>query len=116
MKQFALRWLVNFLGLWTTASIVTGIQYGDRIRVLILASLIFSIVNALIKPLVVILTLPAILLTLGLFGLVINASMLYLTSLIYPSFRVSSFWSALLAVIIIWVVNYLLTDLTESQK
>ncbi len=116
MKHFLLRWLVNFLGLWTTASIITGIQYGDRIRVLIFASLIFSVVNALIRPLVIVLALPAIVLTLGLFTLVVNASMLYLTALIYPKFHIENFWSAILAVVVIWLVNYLLTDLLERNN
>ncbi len=116
LRKFILRWLVNFLGLWAAAELMTGsIDYQDSMWVLIIAALIFSLVNAFIRPLVVILSLPAIVLTLGLFTFVVNAFMLYLVTVLYPSFAVRSFWTAVLAAIIIWVVNYLLTDLLESK-
>lgn len=116
IKQFLLRWMVNFFGLWTAATLLTGIDYNEHVRVLIWAALIFSIVNALIRPLIILLTLPAIVVTLGLFTFVINAFMLYLVTLFYSKFDIVNFRSAILAVIIIWVVNYLLNDLIERQK
>ncbi|MFI5240468.1 MAG: phage holin family protein [Candidatus Saccharimonadia bacterium] len=115
LKSFLLRWLVNFLGLWMAATLLTGITYEQRFGVLIIAALIFSIVNALIRPLVVLLTLPAILLTLGLFTLVINTFMLYLVSFFYPKFQINSVRAGILAVIIVWIVNYLMTDLIEHK-
>lgn len=114
-RKFVLRWFVNFLGLWAAASLLSGIGYQDKLRVLIIAALIFSIVNAFIRPLLVILSLPAIVLTLGLFTFVVNAIMLYLVELIYPKFHVASFGTAILAVIIVWIVNYLLNDLLEPK-
>ncbi len=116
IKQFLLRWLVNFLGLWTAANLVAGITYGDRVHVLIWAALIFSVVNALIRPLVVILALPAIVLTLGLFTLVVNTFMLYLVTFFYPRLHINSIWAGLAAVVVIWLVNYLLNDLIESRR
>ena len=117
LQKFALRVLVNFLGLWAAAELMTGsIAYNDKLGVLVLAALIFSIVNAVIRPLVVILSLPAIVLTLGLFTLVVNAFMLYLVTKIYPAFQLRSFWTAVVATIIIWVVNYLLTELLEPKR
>ena len=117
LRKFALRVLVNFLGLWAAAELMTGsINYNDKLRVLVIAALIFSVVNAVIRPLVVILSLPAIVLTLGLFTLIINAFMLYLVTKIYPSFQLRSFWTAVVATIIIWVVNYLLTELLEPKR
>lgn len=113
-KNFILRWLVNFLGLWAAATLVSGIDYNGRLRVLIWAALIFSIVNVVLRPLVVLLTLPVIALTLGLFMLVINAFMLYMVTFLYPKFTITSMRSAILAVIIIWGVNYLLDDRTEK--
>lgn len=116
IRKFILRWMVNFLGLWAAAELMTGsIDYNDKLRVLIIAALIFSLVNAVIRPLVVLLSLPAIVLTLGLFTLVINAFMLFLVTKIYPAFQLRSFWTAVLATVIIWVVNYLLTDLLEPK-
>jgi len=116
VRRFLLRWLINFLGLWVAASLLTGVTYDDRMSVLLIASCIFSVVNALIRPLIILLALPAIVLTLGIFTLVVNAFMLYLTTLIYPALHLSSFWQALLAVMIIWVVNYLLTDVMENTR
>lgn len=117
LRKFALRVLVNFLGLWAAAELMAGnIGYQDKLRVLVIAALIFSIVNAVIRPLVVILSLPAIVLTLGLFTLVINAFMLYLVTKIYPPFQLRSFWTAVVATVIIWVVNYLLTELLEPKR
>lgn len=108
IKNFILRWLVNFLGLWAAATLLSGIDYSGRLRVLIWAALIFSIVNAVLRPLIVLLTLPAIVLTLGLFMLVINSFMLYMVTFLYPKFTITSVRSAIMAVIIIWGVNYLL--------
>lgn len=117
IRTFLLRWLVNFLGLWAAAELMTGsIQYNDKLRVLLVAALIFSLVNAFIRPLIVLLSLPAIVLTLGLFTLVINAFMLYLVTKIYHAFQLRSFWTAVVATLIIWVVNYLLTDLLEPKR
>lgn len=115
VRRFALRWLINFLGLWAAAGLLSGIRYGGRVSVLIIAALVFSIVNALIRPLLIVLALPAIVITLGLFTFVVNGFMLYLTTLLYPPLHVSSFGQALLAVVIIWVVNYLLTDVIEAS-
>ena len=117
IRKFALRWLVNFLGLWAAAELMTGsIQYNEKLGVLVIAALIFSLVNAIIRPLVVLLSLPAIVLTLGAFMLVINAFMLYLVTKIYPSFHLRSFWTAVVATVIIWIVNYLLTELLEPKR
>lgn len=117
IRKFVMRWLLNFLGLWAAAELMTGsIDYNDKLRVLVVAALIFSIVNAVIRPIVVLLSLPAIVLTLGLFTLVVNAFMLYLVTKIYPAFQLRSFWTAVLATIIIWVVNYLLTELLEPRR
>lgn len=117
IRQFILRWLVNFLGLWAAAELMSGsISYDDKMMVLVVAALVFSLVNAFIRPLIVMLSLPVILLTLGLFTFVVNASMLYLTTLFYPRFHLRNFWTAVLAAVIIWVVNYLLTDLLESRN
>lgn len=114
--SFLLRWLTNIIGLWAAASVLAGVSYGDRIGTLVWAALIFSIVNALIRPLVVVLALPAIVLTLGLFIFVVNAFMLYLVTVFYHQFQVSSFGQALLAVFIVWVVNYVLTTVTQGRR
>lgn len=94
------------MGLFIAARLLPGIAYGEKLRVIIVAALVFSLVNAVVRPLIVLLSLPAIILTLGFFTLVINTLMLYLVSIIYPRFQVETFGAALLAVIIVWLVNY----------
>lgn len=117
VRKFILRWLVNFLGLWAAAELMSGsINYQNRLSVLVVAALIFSLVNAVIRPVIIILSLPAIVLTLGLFTLVINALMLFLVTKVYSNFHLRSFWTAIVATIIIWIVNYLLTDLLEPKN
>ncbi len=117
IQQFLIRWIVNFFGIWAAAYILAGhVTYQDHIRVLIWAALIFSIVNALIRPLVILLTLPAIVLTLGILTLFINAAMLFLVTKIYPKFHIVNYRFAILAVIIVWLVNYLLNSWLEMAK
>lgn len=117
IRRFILRWLVNFLGLWAAAELMVGrISYGEKIQVLIIAALVFSLVNIFIRPIIVMLSLPAIVLTLGLFTFIVNAFMLYLVTVFYPRFELHSFWAAVGAAVIIWIVNYLLTDLLEPKR
>lgn len=113
--RFLLRWFINFVGLWTAAWLLSGVNY-ESITVVIWASLIFSIVNAFIRPVVLVLSLPAIVLTLGLFTFVVNALMLYLVTVLYSPFQVASIWQAILAVLVVWVVNYLFTSIIEGAR
>ena len=84
----------------------SGVDYENKLVVLVIASLVFGLVNSLVRPLIILLSLPAIVLTLGLFTLVVNALMLWITSLIYPAFQVQSLLSAIGAVIVVWFINY----------
>lgn len=115
LKQFLIRWLANGLGLWLAGELISGVRYHDKLTVIIIAALIFSIVNAFIRPIIVILSLPVIILTLGLFTLIINSFMLYLVTVLYSSFTVATFGSALLTVIIIWLVNLAVSELVRKD-
>lgn len=114
MKKFLLRLVANGVGLWLAGELISGVSYNDDPVVIIVAALLFSIVNAFIRPILIILSLPAIILTLGLFTLVINSFMLYLVTLLYPPFMVMTFGAAVLAVIIIWVVNFAVNTLARD--
>lgn len=114
IRRFLLTWLANFVGLFLASVFFSGIG-ADGIWVLVIASLIFGIVNALIKPLLVILSLPAIVLTFGLFSLIINALMLYITSAIYKPFQVNSIWSAIATVVVVWIANYAMNFIIEER-
>lgn len=106
LKRFIWSWIGNAAGLFVASLLLSGVDYQRRLIVLVIASFIFGLINALIRPIVVIISLPAIVLTLGIFTLVVNALMLWLTSKLYPSFQLKSIWAAVGAVIIVWLVNY----------
>ena len=101
----AFTWASNLLALWVTSLIFDGVTYDDRFWALAVAALVLSVVNAIIRPIVVLLTLPAVIITLGLILLFINAFMLWITDKLVPPFEVSGFWTYIGAVIIIWLVN-----------
>ena len=101
----AFTWASNLLALWVTSLIFDGVTYDDKFWALAVAALVLSVVNAIIRPIVVLLTLPAVIITLGLILLFINAFMLWITDKLVPPFEVSGFWTYIGAVIIIWLVN-----------
>jgi putative membrane protein len=103
--RFAFSWLSNVVANWVATLVFDGINYGNRFWVLLLAGLVFGIVNLIVRPIVVLLALPAVILTLGIALLFVNALMLYLTDLIVPDFEVGGFWTAVGGAIIVWLVN-----------
>lgn len=115
-SRLVVRWFVCSLGLWIAAGILSNrISYGSSLAVIIIAGLILAIVNAIIKPIVIILSLPAILFSLGLFMIVINGLMVWLVSELYSSLHIASFGAAMLAGMIIGLVNYLVTAIYEER-
>ncbi len=100
-------WAVNVLGLWVAAWLIDGIEY-DGFWWLVFAALVFGIVNLFIRPLLILLTLPAVILTLGLLLLFINAFMLWLVGAIFGDHFVVQdfFWDAILGAIVIFFVNF----------
>ncbi len=115
--RFLVRWGVCALGLWIAAAILgDNLTYDGRVSVLLVAGLILAIVNSIIKPIVVLFTLPAVLLTLGLFMLVVNGLMVLLVDWLYSPLEVDGFWSAMLAGLIIGVVNFLVSVILESGQ
>jgi putative membrane protein len=107
LRRFLVTWVFNFVALWVAAALLSGIDY-DGIGVLIVASLVFSVVNIFVRPLVILFTLPLVLITLGLALFFINLFMLYLTSWIVDDFTIDGFGWAILATIIVWLVNTVL--------
>jgi putative membrane protein len=114
MTVFFLRAAVAALGLWLATQLLPGLQF-DGPWVLIGAALLLGVVNAIVRPIAVILTLPLTLLTLGLFLLVINAGMVGLVALLLDGFRVSGFWTALGASLIVSVVSWLASGLLNDK-
>jgi putative membrane protein len=106
MAGFLLRGLVAALGLWAATSLLDGIKIDDA-TTLILAGLLLGLVNAVVRPFALLLSLPALLVTLGLFLLVINAAMLGLVALMLPGFKIAGFWTAVGAAIIVSVISWI---------
>ncbi|QQS64668.1 phage holin family protein [Candidatus Saccharibacteria bacterium] len=116
--KFALRWLVCSLGLWIAANLLGGdrINYQDSFRVMMTAGLVLALINTFIKPLIVFLSLPAVLLTLGIFMVVINGLTVMLAAHFYSRLEVADFVSAMLAGVVIGLVNFFVTGLIEEEK
>jgi putative membrane protein len=113
---YIIRWIVCSLGLWVAASLLQGsVNYQNRISVIVIAGAILALLNAIIKPLLVIASLPAILLTLGIFMLVINGTTVYIMSKLYAPLQITSFAVAVLTGLIIGLVNYLVTAILEAR-
>jgi putative membrane protein len=108
LRRFVVTWFFNIVALWVAAELIDGIGYSGNEWVVVAAALVFSLVNIFVKPLVILFTLPLVILTLGLALFFVNLLMLYLTSWIVDDFKVESFGAAILATIIVWVVNTVL--------
>ena len=106
MNGVLLRALISAVGLWLAAAIVPGV-YVAGIGTLAIASVLLGVVNAVVRPVVIILTLPITVVTLGLFLLVINAAMLALVAWMLPGLAVTGFFSALFGSILISIVSWL---------
>lgn len=118
LRKFVIRWIVSIVGLWVASGLLgnESISYGGRVGAIVVAGLILAIVNTLIKPIVIFLTLPAVLLTLGIFIVFINAGMVLLAAWLYEPLEVSGFGIALITGMVIGVVNWLVTALLEEEK
>jgi putative membrane protein len=101
----ATGWAGNLAAIWVTSLIFDGVDYDGKFWVLAVAALVFLLVNAVIRPIVILLTLPAVILTLGILLLFINAFMLWITDKIVPPFEVEGFWTTVGAALVIWLVN-----------
>lgn len=120
MTRLILRWAINAVAIWVAISFVPGIHPAQTgwIPIVILA-LIFGLVNALLRPLITLLTCPLIILTLGLGTLLINTLLFWLTGLIGNQwnfgFTVDGFWPAFLGALVVTVVSLVLTLLLHDE-
>jgi putative membrane protein len=106
MTGFVLRAVLAALGLWLATAWVRGVHIDDA-ATLVLAGLLLGVINAIVRPIIVLLTLPLTLLTLGFFLLVVNAAMLGLTALLLPGFHLGGFGAAFFAALIVGVTGWL---------
>jgi len=113
LARFAVTWAFNVAALWVADKLLSGVHVtGDPAWLtFVLAGLVFSLVNMVVKPLVAILAIPLIILTLGIAYFLVNVLMIFLTSWIVDDFHVDGFWSGVGAAIVVWIVNLLLDAL-----
>ena len=104
MKRFLVRALIAAIGLWAADGLIDGINF-DSGAWLVVSALVLGVLNAIVRPLAVILTLPITVITLGLFLLVLNAGMLALAGWMLPGFHVAGFWPAFWGAIVVSVVS-----------
>ncbi len=108
--HLVVRWLLNAVALLLTAWIIPGIAVTGAVA-LIVAALVIGLLNALVKPILVVLTFPLTVLTLGLFLLVLNALLFWLAAVVVPGFEVTGFLAALLGAIVMSIFGWALAKL-----
>jgi putative membrane protein len=117
MLRILVRWAINAIAIWAAIKLVPGIHHGGTGATLLLIALIFGLINALIRPLICVLSCPLLVLTLGLFTLVINTLMLQLTAWITgPILTINGFWPAFWGAVIISIVSGLLNVLIKDER
>lgn len=116
MMAFLAHWGVTSLSLWVASLMFHGISFSSK-KSLLISALLLGLVNAVVKPVIIILTIPLTLITFGFFLLVINALMMMLVSALVPGFRVSGFWTAFFASIVVTIVSLFIgTMVFQSEE
>jgi putative membrane protein len=114
LRAFVQRWIITTLAVLVAANIVKGIDY-DSVAGLLVASLLLGILNALLRPVMILVSLPLLVFSVGLFMLVINAVLLYLVGWLVKSFHVESFGAAFWGGLVISVVSLIAHRLTGAK-
>ncbi len=121
MKQqvaiFVVRWVASSFGLWLSMQLLGGFGASNNqasVLTFLIAGLVFSVINALLRPIIIILSLPAILLTLGLFILIVNGFMVYISLKLIPDLSLG-FGQAIIVGIILSIINYVVSGLLELR-
>jgi putative membrane protein len=115
MKRFLLRWFINSISLLLVVHIVSGIGISSWLTA-IAAALVLGLLNAFVRPVLIVLTLPVNILTLGLFTLIINGFMFYLAALLVHGFVIAGYWYAFLGALVFSIISFLLSLLISSEK
>jgi putative membrane protein len=111
---FLLRWLLNGFALWVAASLLSGVDFDptEAMLTFLFAGLVLTVANVIVRPVLLILSLPAIVFTLGLFMLVVNGVLVWIVGLVVPGLEIS-FWESIIAGIIVSILNFVFTILVE---
>jgi putative membrane protein len=112
--RFLIHWLVTGIALWVTAYILPGVVVSSW-QALAIAAIVLGLLNALVRPVLVLLTLPITVLTLGLFYLIINGLVFLLAAKLVPGFAVAGFWWAVLGALVVSLVSWLVGNLAGKR-
>jgi putative membrane protein len=112
--KLIVKWLINAAALYAAVSLIPGIEASST-RAILIAAVIIGLVNATLKPIAVLLTLPITLVTLGLFYLVVNGAMFYLVAALTPGLELAGFGSAVVGAIVMSIVGTLLSGLVKED-
>jgi len=116
INEFLFRWFVSSLGLFIAAGILGGsVNFQSSFTVIVIAGLILASLNTIIKPVVILLSLPILIFSFGLFMIVINGLMVLLASKLYDELQVTNFFAAMLAGMVIGMVNYLVVTVVDKN-
>ncbi|HUP51576.1 MAG TPA: phage holin family protein [Longimicrobiales bacterium] len=116
MQNFLIRLFVNALALAAAAWLLDGIQMSGGFLDVLLVALVFGLLNAVLKPILLFFSIPLLVVTLGLFALVVNALLLMITARLLDDFAVSGFWTAVLGSIVISLVTMILGSVLKDGK
>jgi putative membrane protein len=116
LVRLLVRFAANAVALYVAAWLLSGVTYGDQWWTLLVAAAVFTLVNMWLRPVVRLLSLPFIILTLGLFLFVVNVLMLYVTDWLVPEFEIHSVGAGVLAAIVVSVVNWVLHALVPGPR
>jgi putative membrane protein len=116
MQNFLIRLFVNALALAAAAWLLDGIQMSGGFFDVLLVALVFGLLNAVLKPILLFFSIPLLVVTLGLFALVVNALLLMITARLLDDFAVSGFWTAVLGSIVISLVTMILGSVLKDGK
>ncbi|MEM6429037.1 MAG: phage holin family protein [Deinococcota bacterium] len=115
MRSILLRWVLSSVALWLTTSLVGGVSFARAgAGPVLITALVMGLVNAFVRPVMVVLTLPLTIMSLGLFLLIVNALLLAIVAVLTP-LQIAGFWSALFGALIYSVVNMLLSSFVKPS-
>ena len=109
MIDIVLRYAGNLAALWVASQVFDKMSYGDSFGTLALAALVFTIVNAIVKPVLTVLSIPLIIVTFGIAYFFVNVLMLVLTDAVVDKFEAGPFWTVVGATVVIWLVNLVIS-------
>ncbi len=108
MRGFVIRWIVNALALILTAIIIKGMNFQGVLSPFV-AALVIGVLNAVLRPFLILITLPINILSLGLFTFIVNGFLIYITAKVVNGFTVENFWAALVGAIFLSIISFLLS-------